>query len=164
MSPGQEYEYHKGEQTFYIVFTLESGVLTFSRGQHTMAPLGFDVVPTPTPVAEDEVTNTTTIPGSGSQTPPPPASGADGDGDKLTDAEETSRGTNPAVADTDGDTLSDGYEVHVSRTNPLQADSDADGFPDNSELQNGYEPNGPGQLSEQRKQEIEAARAAFDAR
>ena len=54
----------------------------------------------------------------------------DSDGDGLTDKEEAVRGTNPKVADTDGDTLSDYHEVHTSMTNPLLKNSDYDRYDD----------------------------------
>lgn len=52
----------------------------------------------------------------------------DADGDGLTDSEEISAGTNPNLADTDGDTIPDGWELAhgLSATNALDAASDAD--------------------------------------
>lgn len=58
----------------------------------------------------------------------------DPDHDGLTSAQEFVAGTDPHVADTDGDGLSDGYEVNVSHTNPLLADTDGDGLPDGDEV------------------------------
>src|SRR5204862_339878 len=49
---------------------------------------------------------------------------ADTDGDGLSDAQETTLGTNPNDADTDDDGLSDGNEVNVRLTDPLKRDSD----------------------------------------
>ncbi len=59
---------------------------------------------------------------------------ADPDRDGLTNAEEKQLGTNPRVADTDGDGLSDGDEVFKYKTNPLKADSDGDGLSDGDEV------------------------------
>ena len=56
--------------------------------------------------------------------------GVDTDHDRLPDACEILYGTNPNVADTDGDGLNDGAEVRYWMTNPLVADSDADGCGD----------------------------------
>ncbi|MFB1478904.1 Ig-like domain-containing protein [Corallococcus sp. RDP092CA] len=57
----------------------------------------------------------------------------DADNDGLTDAEEALAGTDPHNADTDGDGLSDGVEVHSGRTDPLDDDSDDDGLLDGNE-------------------------------
>jgi hypothetical protein len=43
-------------------------------------------------------------------------------------------GTNPLVADTDGDGLSDGVEVNTTHSDPLLADTDADGLSDGVEV------------------------------
>lgn len=59
---------------------------------------------------------------------------ADPDHDGLTNSEEKQLGTNPKVADTDGDGLSDGDEVKKYSTNPLKADSDGDGLSDGDEV------------------------------
>ena len=58
----------------------------------------------------------------------------DPDHDGLTNKEEKELGTNPNVADTDGDGLSDGDEVNKYHTNPLKADSDGDGLSDGDEV------------------------------
>lgn len=72
----------------------------------------------------------------------------DSDGDGLRDGVETNTGThvsatntgtNPLMADTDGDTLSDGFEVSQSPSlNPLNNDSDNDGAKDAWEIRTGY--------------------------
>ncbi|NMA17139.1 MAG: hypothetical protein GX935_07850 [Erysipelotrichia bacterium] len=67
-------------------------------------------------------------------------SGGDLDGDGLTNLEEYQLGTDPSRQDTDGDGLSDGYEVHVTGTSPLSVDTDGDGLPDNWELQHELDP------------------------
>jgi outer membrane protein OmpA-like peptidoglycan-associated protein len=59
---------------------------------------------------------------------------ADADNDGLTNKQEKLLGTNPKVADTDGDGLSDGDEVNKYKTNPLKADSDGDGLTDGQEV------------------------------
>ncbi|HEY8991519.1 MAG TPA: DUF1800 family protein, partial [Luteolibacter sp.] len=81
----------------------------------------------------------------------------DPDGDGLTNLQEFQRGTNPTVADSDHDGLSDAAETATSQTNPdtdgdglldgaetvsspLLADTDGDGFPDNVELEQGTNP------------------------
>jgi len=58
----------------------------------------------------------------------------DPDEDGLTNVEELDAGTDPNVADTDGDSLSDGDEVNNLGTNPISADSDGDALNDNVEL------------------------------
>ena len=80
--------------------------------------------------------------------PQEPVQEPDGDGDGLTDAEEARYGTAIHKPDTDNDGLFDREEVMVYRTNPLSADTDGDGFLDGSEVSNGYNPNGPGRLTE----------------
>lgn len=64
----------------------------------------------------------------------------DPDLDGLTDAEEATLGTDPAVADTDGDGLDDGDEVETWSTDPLVADADGDGLDDSEELDAGADP------------------------
>lgn len=107
------------------------------------------VTPAPTvvepPVIEPEpvpaVTVTTTSNDTllfGSQT--------DTDRDGLDDVREGQLGTNSALADTDGDLLSDGDEVIVWKTDPLNPDTDGDTFSDGAEIKNGYSPTGPGKL------------------
>ncbi|WP_370249818.1 hypothetical protein [Nocardioides sp.] len=63
----------------------------------------------------------------------------DSDGDGLTDDEEAELGTDPDVADTDGDGISDGDEVAgpglcVGGTNPLVKDTDGDTLGDGVEV------------------------------
>ncbi|MBK1883824.1 hypothetical protein JIN85_15510 [Luteolibacter pohnpeiensis] len=68
---------------------------------------------------------------------------ADTDGDQLNDGAEingppTSDPTNP---DTDGDGLTDGEEVNLYGTNPNSSDSDGDGLPDAWEVLHSLNPN-----------------------
>ena len=88
---------------------------------------------------------------------------ADFDSDGLSDVEEQATGTNPVLADSDGDgledgaevnthgssptnaasagaTLSEGDEVSTHGTNPALADTDEDGYADNEELIEGTDP------------------------
>src|SRR5262249_27477401 len=74
------------------------------------------------------------------------------DGDGLLNAVETNTGvyvgpndtgTNPLLADSDSDGLSDGSEVNVYHTNPLLTDSDGDGFSDGLEVATGSLPTAP---------------------
>jgi len=58
----------------------------------------------------------------------------DSDHDGLDDDAELRYGTNPLVADTDGDRLDDGVEVHVYGTDPLKGDTDGDGSSDGREI------------------------------
>lgn len=70
----------------------------------------------------------------------------DTDSDGLSDAEEKSASTDIQKADTDSDGLFDREEVKVYKTDPLKKDSDGDGKDDGMEVQNGYNPAGPGKL------------------
>ncbi|MES2659064.1 MAG: LamG-like jellyroll fold domain-containing protein [Verrucomicrobiota bacterium] len=57
------------------------------------------------------------------------------DADGATNEEEETAGTNPTLADTDGDGRTDGAELHTAPlTNPLDADSDNDGLNDGAEV------------------------------
>ena len=99
---------------------------------------------------------------------------ADGDFDGLPDDQEALRSTNPANADTDGDTLTDGDEVNQYNTDPLKPDSDGDGltdadealkwktdparadtdndgYTDRQEIKNGYNPAGEGKMTPEQK-------------
>ncbi len=65
----------------------------------------------------------------------------DADSDGLTLPEETALGTDPDIADSDGDGLSDGAEVGadglfdpLTETDPLDADTDDDGISDGDEV------------------------------
>lgn len=50
--------------------------------------------------------------------------------------------------DSDGDGLPDVWETTVYRTDPLRVDSDGDRYNDREEIANGYNPLGPGRLSD----------------
>jgi hypothetical protein len=58
----------------------------------------------------------------------------DADSDGLTNAQESTLGTNPLSGDTDHDGISDWEEVNTTLTNPLKADSDGDGMTDSQEI------------------------------
>lgn len=72
----------------------------------------------------------------------------DTDRDGLTDDEEAVLGTSPRSADTDNDGLSDRDEIKVWATNPLNPDTDGDSFLDGQEVNNGFNPKGPGRAFE----------------
>lgn len=69
---------------------------------------------------------------------------SDSDGDGLFDEQERLMGSNPNNPDTDGDGLSDFEEVVTYGTNPVKADTDGDGYSDKDEIDQGYNPLGPG--------------------
>lgn len=58
----------------------------------------------------------------------------DKDSDGLRENQEYASGTNPCAADTDGDGLTDSYEVNTTHTNPVLADTDGDGLSDSEEV------------------------------
>jgi hypothetical protein len=68
------------------------------------------------------------------------AADLDEDGDGLTAAEEAELNTDPALADTDEDGLTDGQEVLEIGTAPLAPDTDADGILDGDEVAQGTNP------------------------
>ncbi len=62
-------------------------------------------------------------------------SGIGPDLDGATNLEEQAAGTNPTIADTDGDGRTDGAELHTAPlTDPLDADTDNDGLTDGAEV------------------------------
>lgn len=68
----------------------------------------------------------------------------DDDGDGLSNNEEEALGTDPQVADTDGDGLNDGQEVNQYGTNPRNVDHDGDGLLDGAEVnEHGTSPTNP---------------------
>jgi hypothetical protein len=64
----------------------------------------------------------------------------DSDGDGLRNIQEYHLDTNPCVADTDGDGLSDGDEVKIYLTDPLNPDTDSDSSLDGVEVSGGADP------------------------
>lgn len=67
----------------------------------------------------------------------------DADFDGLTNERERELGTDFLNADTDADSLSDGYEVDFYGTNPLIADTDQGGVNDGQEINYGLDPLNP---------------------
>jgi len=64
----------------------------------------------------------------------------DDDGDGLTNREEDRAATDPNLADTDEDGLTDGEEIAEIGTSPLIADTDSDGVLDGDEVAQGSDP------------------------
>lgn len=64
----------------------------------------------------------------------------DDDGDFLLSDLEATLGTDPEVADSDGDGLRDGHEVNFHLTDPTNPDSDGDGDNDGWEVDVGLDP------------------------
>lgn len=69
----------------------------------------------------------------------------DADNDGLVN--EGKYGTDPKVADSDGDGLLDGDEVDSYGTDPAVADSDGDGYPDGFEIERASDPLDPTSLA-----------------
>jgi hypothetical protein len=61
----------------------------------------------------------------------------DSDNDGLDDGAEELAGSNPFMADTDGDGLSDPQEVNLTHTHPNSADTDGDGINDANDDEDG---------------------------
>lgn len=69
---------------------------------------------------------------------------ADTDGDGLRDGAELHRyNTSVTSVDTDGDGLNDTDEVRAYSTSPVTADTDSDGLPDETEVELGYNATAP---------------------
>jgi len=62
------------------------------------------------------------------------------DSDGLNNSDEVESGTNLTTADSDGDGLTDGAEVHQYGTDPSIADTDEDGLLDAAEVRGGSDP------------------------
>jgi Bacterial TSP3 repeat/Prealbumin-like fold domain len=82
---------------------------------------------------------------------PPGEPTIDTDGDMLTDAQEAELGTNPELADSDGDGLTDFAEIGFepgsgTGTDPLVVDTDGDGVGDGDEVTNGTDPTDPASI------------------
>ncbi len=71
----------------------------------------------------------------------------DDDFDTLTNEAEVRYGTDPKKHDTDGDGLSDYFEIMVYFTDPKVFDTDSDGHSDGNEVKNKFNPTGPGNLT-----------------
>ena len=68
--------------------------------------------------------------------------------DGLSNKEEHDNETDPEIADTDADTLTDYEEVHTHDTSPILADTDRDGQGDGYEVAMGLDPNDAASKSE----------------
>ena len=89
---------------------------------------------TPTPDAAEVLPAATAVATEGA------ADRADDDDDGLSNAAEDDAGTDPNLADTDEDGLTDGEEIAEIGTSPLSADTDSDGVLDGDEVAQGSNP------------------------
>lgn len=96
----------------------------------------------------------------------------DTDRDGIIDLFETGTGTyvspsntgsNPNLADTDGDGLNDGDEVNLYGSNPNIKDSDGDGFEDGFEVYTGYNPASAASTPEAQSSMLTAVEFRFNA-
>jgi cell wall-associated NlpC family hydrolase len=112
-------------------FTFAAVIPGISDGSATPLP---DATPDPFPVATEPVA---------AQVIAPELGGVDSDQDGLTDANERRLGLDPQKLDTDGDNLSDSYEMITTKSDPRLADSDRDRLNDAFELARGLDPTSP---------------------
>jgi len=114
---------------------------TVNNQATNIAPI-VETAPAIVPASEQNVVSPAPVSETSNSTSTPvAASTLDSDSDGLADAEEAIYGTNPSVADTDGDGLTDYDEVKIYHTNPLVADTDGDTYLDGAEVKSGYDPN-----------------------
>lgn len=145
---GEMYMYEYLEGDYVIRFTLEEGVFSLSTGEHTMTRNGFDTRPATGKEIVVPITTATTIGNAETPVETDPvmttgtetAVGTDTDGDGLSDVFEISIGTDPDSTDSDRDGVEDGVEFRVLNTDPANADTDGDGFSDGEELIGGFDP------------------------
>lgn len=78
---------------------------------------------------QDETPDSTTSPAAVTE-----SEGVDADGDGLADEQETALGTDPVLADSDADGVSDSDEIDFYGTDALETDTDGDGLDDGEEL------------------------------
>ncbi len=72
----------------------------------------------------------------------------DTDKDGIRDIDEKRYGTSATLADSDTDGLNDYLEINQYKTDPILADTDGDSYLDGAEVDNGYDPKGPGRLAQ----------------
>ncbi|MFT4039777.1 MAG: hypothetical protein QM692_16475 [Thermomicrobiales bacterium] len=99
--------------------------------------------PAASPSAEGVIEVETAAEGTPEAAAAPQGAGNDADGDGLSARREEELGTDPSLADTDEDGLTDGAEVQEHKTNPLAADTDGDGVLDGDEVALGTDPTDP---------------------
>lgn len=158
--------------TVIVVVLLAGGgaAAYFLYSVPSVAPLTNTNAQVNQPLDNTNTTANTNTANTNEDVQPPTNAAIDSDLDGLTDVEEESLGTDPNLVDTDSDGLSDKDEAKVYKTNPLVSDTDNDGlsdrdeifvwktdpnnpdtdgdtFLDGAEVQNGYNPNGPGKLT-----------------
>lgn len=90
-----------------------------------------------------ELVDTFTDPTRAETTPGVSDADVDADGDGLPAVEESRLGTLTTEADTDGDSLDDGFEVREFGSDPTRVDTDEDGLTDDSEFRLGTDPTVP---------------------
>ncbi|MCG1002450.1 MULTISPECIES: calcium-binding protein [Halobacterium] len=106
--------------------TLESREQDLERGRHTLYATMYRSGPGGTSRLDDRAVTVHVI-----------EKGGDLDADGLSNVNELSLGTDFRDADTDGDELEDGYEVHQFGTDPNDPDTDGDGVRDDEEVRAG---------------------------
>lgn len=130
-----------------LIVLIAGGIIIFIRSRSKTAEVGTPAI-TQQPSTDTAKTGTD---GAATTTKKEPYFGEflhDQDRDGLTDEKEKELGLSDQTSDSDKDGLDDSTEIEIYKTDPKNKDTDGDGFVDGYEVLNGFNPNGPGKLTQ----------------